>query len=243
MLQRQIQEYRILYAIPSGEVLTWQVFPAMLSGSASVFFTRMFALNSVSLLAVVAGCVALWRNGHKLVVLAVVWCISLSALIAFVISANGIDVASRYLLHVSVLALMLIGGTCMWQRSARWWVSPAMLGAIILSIYLYSGIEFALRSAQLHPNWRAVASLIREVGQPNEPVVVLGWDATPIQFYLTDQRLLTSFDFETQLQQPAHHSSYLLVQSETGRALSLPKPSTELWQNTVDHVSVLRYVP
>jgi hypothetical protein len=176
-------------------------------------------------------------------VLAVVWCISLSALIAFVISANGIDVASRYLLHVSVLALILIGSTWMWQKSVRWWVSPGWLGAIILGIYLFSGIEFALRSAQLHPDWRAVASLIREVGQPNEPVVVLGWDATPLQFYLTDHRLLTSFDFETELQQRAHHSSYLLVQSETGRALSLAKPSTELWQNDVDHISVLRYVP
>ena len=243
ILQRQIHEYRATYSIPADQRLTWQVFPGLLSGSASVFFSRMLLVNCVSLVAATVGCLVLWRNGHRIVVLTILWLLILSALVAFVVSANGIDVASRYLLHISVLSLLLLGATCMWQKPAQWWIRPGIIGMLILSIYLYLGATFSLQSAQLHPNWRAVATFLRETEQPGEPIVVLGWDAIPLQFYLPDRRLMTSYDLETELQKQSLYASYLLVQSENGRLPPLSKPTTELWQNPDDHISIMRYRP
>jgi hypothetical protein len=200
-------------------------------------------MNSVSLVTVSVGCLVLWRNGRSVVVLTLIWFIVLSALFAFVVSTNRIDVAPRYLLHVSVVSLILIGSTCMWQKPARWWIHSGVLGIVMLGLYLYSGATFALQSPHLHPDWRTVATFLREEEQPNEPIVVLGWDATPIQFYLPDHMLLTSYDFETALQKRSPHPSYLLVQSESSRMPSLPNPASELWQNPVEHVSILRYIP
>jgi uncharacterized membrane protein len=241
--QRQIQEYRAIYHIPAEQQLTWQVFPGLLSGSAGLLFTRMIFMNSISLFTVVVGGVVLWRNGRSLVVLALIWFILLSALFAFMVSVNGVDVASRYLLHVSVMSLIFIGGTCMWQTPTRRWFNPGVLGIGMLSLYIYSGTTFALRSPQLHPNWRAISTFIREIDQPNEPVVILGWDATPMQFYLSDHILLTNYDLEQELQKQPQRLSYLLVQSEYAREMPLPKPADKLWQNNENNVSVLRYTP
>jgi uncharacterized membrane protein len=243
IVQRQLREYQAYYQISAVQQLTWQIFPGMLSGSAGLLFTRAIFVNSMSLLTVVVGCVVLWRNGRRIVVLTAVWFILLSATFAFVVSANGFDVVSRYLLHVSVVSLILIGGTCMWQNSAPRWANPGVLGFVMLCLYLYSGIVFALRSETVHPDWRAVSARVRALGQVSEPVMILGWDATPMQFYLTDRILLIDYDGGTELQKQPRHSSYLLVQSEAGRVMPLPKPTTELWQDPVDHVSVLRYVP
>jgi mannosyltransferase len=243
IIQRQIQEYRAIYHISADQQLTWQVFPGMLSGSASLFFTRTIFMNSMSLLIVLVGCAVLWRSGRSIVVLTLVWFILLSALFAFVVSANGVDVVPRYLLHVSVMSLILLGSTCMWQNPVRRWLNPRILGVVILSFYLYSGAVFSLRSEKIHPNWRAASTFIRSIDQPNEPIVILGWDATPVQFYLSDHVLLTSYDLESELKKQPQRSSYLLVQSEYGRAIPLAKPATELWQIPEDKISILRFVP
>jgi hypothetical protein len=243
ILQRQIQEYRTIYHILVDQRLTWQIFPSLLSGSTDLLFTGMNFTNSISLLTVIVGSVALWRNGRGTVALTLVWFIFLAGLFAFLVSANGVDVAPRYLLHVSVVSLILIGSTCMWQTTARRWFNPGVLGIWMLSFYIYSGAAFALRSGQPHPNWRAVSTFIREINQPNEPIVILGWDATPIQFYLSNHTFLTSYDLERELQKQPQRSSYLLVQSEYGREITLSKQTNELWQSPEDNVSVLRYIP
>jgi len=131
----------------------------------------------------------------------------------------------------------------MWQMPARRWLNPGILGIVILSFSLSSGAAFALRSDQLHPHWRAVSAFIGKINKPNEPIVLLGWDATPIEFYLSDHTFLTSYDLESELQKPAHASSYLLVQSEYGREMTLSKPTITLWQIPEDNVRVLRYIP
>ncbi len=243
ILQRQIHEYRMIYLISIDQRLTWQIFPGLLSGSPDLLFSKMTFTNGISLLTAIVGGVVLWRNGRSVVVLTLVWFILLAALLAFLVSANGVQVVQRYLIHVSVVSLILIGSTCMWQTPARRWFNPGVLGIWMLSLYFYSGAAFALRSTQLHPNWRAVSTLIKEINQPNEPIILLGWDATPIQFYLPDHIFLTSYDLETALQKQAQRSSYLLVQSEYGREITLSKQTNELWQFPEDNVSVLRYMP
>lgn len=87
---------------------------------------------------------------------------------------------------------------------------------------------------------RQTAAVIANNKHINEGVVLLGWDTTPIAFYLDEhEKYLTSYEFETQITETAHLDSYLLIDSQFARKIPQLQEACFIYQNP--YVKVYRY--
>jgi uncharacterized membrane protein len=239
-LWAQSQAYQSTYTIAPDKLLTWRVFPALFSASTEVSFARIGGVGALSLLTVLVGVAMLARSGRRLLALVLTLLLALAACFAFAVSATGVEIVSRYLLHISVFALILAACALVRQERTRFAYVPLLLGLATIGAYLGLGIEFAARSTQIHPNWRMVSAVIAQNNRPNEPIVILGWDAIPIQFYLSDHTFLTSYDLEGELSATPRSASYILVESRFDREIALPANPTVLLDMSQQSIRVLR---
>jgi uncharacterized membrane protein len=214
---------------------------AIFSGTGLLDYQIGNILHVLSLLSVLSGAFVLWRNGRPTEAAALSLLLLLGSLAAVGLSWNNFHIAPRYLLHVTLAAWILAAGALLASQDT---LSGALRIVILITLAGYGlvGAARIVTRAYPHPDWKAVAKVMARERQEGEPVVILGWDATPASYYL-GMDYLTSFDFEKQIKEGTHHQ-FLLLDSRNGRKLDLEAASTQtLYEDPRWSVKIMRWSP
>lgn len=171
--------------------------------------------------------------------------LALAACAGVAVAANlaQINISRRYLLHVASLSFILLGATMLpegagWRRLAR------LVGALAIGLYLIYGLDFAAhygqenRIALFKADWRAVSQVIAAQSLPDEPYVIMGWDATPVQYYL-GKSAINSTQLNSELATNAR-PSYLIVMSRYGLTPPNLAQAELIYEDPVAAVRLLR---
>ncbi|MBV9792224.1 MAG: glycosyltransferase family 39 protein [Chloroflexi bacterium] len=213
----------------------------MFSGSMTidVALTRMIQL--ISILSVLGGVVVLVQNNKKVLALSLVSFIGTASVLAMVLSARYLNVASRHLLHVYLMAWLVSSLALLPSRDTLSRYLKLLTIAAIL-INAVGGVSSTLQQSYHSPNWKHIAHVMRQAARPEEPIVIMGWDAAPTSYYLHAE-WLNSYDFEKHVHEQ-HAASYLILDSPYSRKL----PFVDLEANVIYtdahwKVKVVRYIP
>jgi hypothetical protein len=107
--------------------------------------------------------------------------------------------------------------------------------------YVYIGISSAIAKEYPSPDYRHVAQILEREAYKEEPIVIMGWDASPTAYYLM-RDWMTSYDFETELREGAE-PSYLILDSQYSRKLTFIDYSNVIYENPNDKIKIIRYIP
>jgi len=217
------------------------IFLALLSGSGDLDFKLTNPLENISLLNVVIGILVLWHQQKARIASAIVVFLLLATLAALGMGRAGINLAPRYLTHVMVFALIL--GAFSLSPLTGWWKAANLVGVVTIGLYIYTSVAQTTSHEYFSPDWRAIAAAIQENSPPEEPVVVMGWDAKPIYFYLRNRRFMSSYELEAELQIGPSHTSYLIVDTQFGQKPALLSKASTLIDIPEKQVRILRYLP
>lgn len=214
---------------------------ALFSGSMTFEFSITNIVQLASFLSVIAGITVLVRNKRATLAVGLVGCIGVAGFLAITLSARNINVVPRYLIHISLICWLLACLALMPTQD----VYAKYLRIFILAALLMNsvaGIDATAQRTYHAPNWKQIASIIQQQAQPAEPVVIMGWDAAPTEYYL-HRPWLTSYDFEQQLQEQ-HAGSYVIVDSKYARKLAFVDLTTDvIYEDAQWNVKVVRYTP
>ena len=214
---------------------------ALFSGGMNFEFSFTNIIQLVSLLSVIAGIIVLVRNKRTTLAVGLVGFIGVAAFLAIALNARNINVVPRYLIHVYLISWLLACVALMPSHDA-FAKYLRMLTLVALLMNSVVGINATAQRIYHAPNWKKIASIIHQQAQPAEPIVIMGWDAAPTEYYL-DRPWLTSYDFEQQLQEQ-HASSYLIIDSKYARKLAFVDLGTHvIYQDAQWNVKIVRYAP
>ncbi len=155
----------------------------------------------------------------------------------------GINTISRYLILAIPLVLMAIAATLI-PINKKWHGVINFFGVVTIGFYVISGTSFALNTknenfqARWKADWRYISEVIEAHRRNHEPIAIMGWDATPIQYYLGEYTL-NSFSLEEQYSNNLH-SSFLVVITPNSRALSILDSSELLYEDINEDVRIFR---
>lgn len=242
ILLPQMERYTSSFPLTADRLLRPDIILALLSGNGQTRFDLHDMLQILSLLAVGAGAAALAISGRRPQLAAMIGFITISGLIALAINTRGVFVVPRYLLHVNLFAFVL--AACSLIRTERPlgnWLN--LSGLALIAVMTVAGLNSAVRRDLPFPDWQQVAQTIEQVRTPGEPVVIMGWDANPVQFYLRNVPYMTSYDLEQRLTQARPPATYLIVDSEFARKLAFLDSADVLYTIPDRQVRILRYTP
>lgn len=227
-------DYQRLGASTPLAILSW-------SGNIAVFTPSITSI--LTLASALCGALLLYRFAKPALAVFMLAFVLASSLVVILASWYGLNVVSRYMLHVALFSLLLAAGACLRGRG-RLALAINALGACLLVAFAIDGASFALSGARLHPDWRGVAAAVRADQAPGEPVIILGWDALPVGYYLGPaQPIMIGPDVEQRARSTSGRPSYLVIESEvSGRPAFLSQASV-LYEAPEDRARLLRWVP
>ena len=126
----------------------------------------------------------------------------------------------------------------------KWHRVINFLGVVTVGFYLITGTNFALNTKNENfqvtwkADWRQLSGVIEEIRKKQEPIVIMGWDATPIQYYLGEQAT-NSFGLEEQYFNKLH-PSFLVVMTPNSRTLSILDSAELLYEDKNEGVRIFR---
>ncbi len=168
--------------------------------------------------------------------------------------------ASLPLTNLLSMVIMLCGvvptRSSAWHALVRTGTTAGLIGVVLTSAVEGTRFSQAMVREYPMPDWRHVAALVEHHRRPGEAVVVWGWDALPVSCYLRKEGfeenaeepkdqvpILTSYDFETQIQTGQTAPGYVVILSE----FSSPPPSLEqqgvILGTSARSVRIIRYIP
>jgi 4-amino-4-deoxy-L-arabinose transferase-like glycosyltransferase len=225
----------------ASQVLTPAYTLALLAGAGGVSLDPANGLQLLSLAAVAAGTAALFRAGRKDYALALPLVLIGASWGAILISASK-RILPRYLMHLNALAGLLIGFPLR-RSSDRFTRLAGWISLAALLFYAYDGLTYLANQEGQFMDNELAARVIQQESPPDEIVVILGWDARPLQYYL-NRPMLNSFDFYAALDSGEPQPSYLLVQSEHAAPLSLdPARLQSIFADPHGKFTLYRYAP
>ena len=230
--------------VPTGAVLT------PLIQSLQVFVASIAhppyeqGLVYLAILAFVSGLIVLFTQIRSTPAGLLVICgIATAVTFTLIASLNRIDIANRYLIPALPLVIIAIGAT-LTRRSGAWYRLINIVGVITIAVYILYGTTFVLNTsrenqqASWKADWKQFSEVVRKLRIDDEPLVVMGWDATPIQYYLGDASL-SSFELESQL--PLRlHPSYLIIMTPNSRTIPILDSATLLYEDKSEGLRILR---
>lgn len=83
-----------------------------------------------------------------------------------------------------------------------------------------------------------LSEVIEDIRRTNEPIAMMGWDATPIQYYL-GEFAITSYTLEQQFPKNIH-PSFLVVMTPNSRSLQILEASELIYEDTKEGISIFR---
>ncbi len=220
--------------VPFSEAVDASLFIITLSGSIS------WAPQVLAVLAFLGGFFLLHQNGQNVLAWQILGGIAISIALLVFANMQGMQLAVRYLLHINLLAGFLIASTFL-HSSTRTALLINALGGTLIALFMFQTVRAEIAHAYLHPDWEQVSEVIEEHSAPDEPLVIMGWDATPVEFYLPDKHILTSYDLTNELSQESHPSSYIILHSQYARQLPFLEPSVVLYEHSQWQVRVTRW--
>ena len=156
----------------------------------------------------------------------------------------AINILSRYLLSLIPIALLAIAGTVV-VKSKGWFPSLLrVIGVLVVALYFIYGIDFTLNTARENSqaswkaNWLEISNVAAKNRGDDEPIVILGWDTTPVQFYL-GENALNIYDVEQELAAAAH-PSYLIIKSQYGATIPAMNTAELVHEFQAESVQILR---
>ncbi len=254
ILGEQVQYYAAQKA-PVSTLVDARMFLTVLSGS-TTWIIQLFAL-----LAFLGGFFLLLRNGQNILAWQCLLSIAVSVVFLVFVNIQGMQLAPRYLLHINVLASFFIAATVgaahalpatgvmmestHVQATRKTGFLINLLGIAFIVVFIIQGINNELpqqyASRDTHPNWQQVAEVINTQSLPGEDLVIMGWDATPVEFYLLDRPTLSSYELEQHLLQQNQHPSYIILDSKYARQLPFLTTSQVLYEVPEWQVRVMRW--
>jgi uncharacterized membrane protein len=242
-LPDQIQEYLNYYRNTPGGLynsLNLYLIPGMFSGSGILVSDSFHWSHLFTLFAVIAGTMMLLTHNNGTTAISLIIFILISAILLFALNKIGVNVASRYLIHVNLFVLILASFSLL-NSSQKYSIVLNLAGATALFIFISAGLYSTIRQEYHAPNWRNIAELIEMESKPNEPYVILGRDAMPITYYLSDHTGLTAYEFTNELGNGSKRDSYLLIDSEYNQAMPFSE-NTEVVLNLQNgKIQLIRY--
>jgi hypothetical protein len=243
LASRQLQLYadkaatQELVFTPMG----WQSLPALFSGSLTFELQTSGWMQALSLLAVAGGFWALWVDKKKALAVGLAGLPAVAWLVAGFLSLQNVNIAPRYVMHVAFLPLLL-AALSLARSPDRRRTLPLTLAVAAIVLYSLVGMRSTLNREYLAPDWRKVAQILEQEARRREPVVVMGWDAIPIEYY-SDKTIFTSYDFVDQLPRD-RYKSYLIVNSEHARILDfLDFTQSVIYEDPQEKIKIIRYFP
>lgn len=215
----------------------------LLSGNGSYSYIKDAPLRILLLPAVLFGFIVLFRNNKKHIAIPIMIVIFLSVLSLWLMSIINLNVSSRYLIHISLLILILAASSLIKTKDYPSRIL-GIFGLIIISASVYYGFNEKIQGQYKYsnPNWKQVAQIVMKAKEDNEPVVIMGWDAIPVGYYLNDD-FISSFQFEEEINSLDKAESYIVIDSKFARKFNFLKTSFVIYNQPDDHVQILRYYP
>ena len=201
-------------------------------------------LAVLAIMALATGMIVLMTQIRRTPAALLVICgIPAGASFAILTNLAGINVINRYLTVALPLVIIAIAATLTemkwaWQRLING------LGVITIALYTIYGFGFVLNTkwenqqATWKEDWRQLSVVVRNIRNADEPIVIMGWDATPLQYYL-GETAMTSFQLEDQLLLHPH-PSYLIVMTPNSGTIPVLDSAVLLYEDEIEGVRILR---
>ena len=237
----------------------------LLAGVSDLRFDFSDPVHMISLGASLMGAWRLWRIRRTDLALGMPLYMAFCTVASLLASCSGMNIINRYLIHVQSLAGLLIAANFAnpgsSQKAKDQIMKPAstlpeetklyeklisalpMISAVAaLGLVSIGGVNIVRDRTGVFVDYRPIAETIKASAFLDEPVVLLGWDARPVEYYL-QRSTYTSFDLEAQAAKGFDFSSYILVFSPHGRSFSYPEGSGLHVLYDDSSVQVVRFIP
>jgi hypothetical protein len=147
---------------------------------------------------------------------------------SMLVGLAGINTTNRYLIVALPLVLITMAATLI-RRKWAWSRGINIIGALTIAFYVIYGTNFVLNTKfeDQQASWNG------------EPIVIMGWDATPLQYYL-GETALTSFELE-KLSLPYPHPSYLIIMTPNSRTIPIVASAVLLYEDREEGIKILRW--
>jgi len=239
MLRKQILSY------PSQTNLT----PWMKSLQVFVFsidhpqYEQMLLIVAIITLAL--GAATLITQTRKTpTVLLVLGGIVTAAVFTLLTNLAGINTISRYLTVALPLVLIAMAAT-LTRKKGAWYRVINSVGALTIVFYAVYGADFVLNTkmedqqAKWKADWKQLSEVVSNLRMAGEPIVIMGWDATPLQYHLGETAMSS---FELEKQSLLHlHSSYLIVMTPNSRTIPILASAALLYEDQEEGIKILRW--
>ena len=171
---------------------------------------------------------------------------SIAAAIAFILftAIAGIGLKNnRYIIEILPLVLIVIAATLVEKKRLLYRVFNS-IGVITIILYIIYGTNFVLNTnrenqqAIWKADWKQLSVIVRNLRTSDEPIVIMGWDATPLQYYL-EESAISSYELENQI--PLHlHPSYLIIMTPNSRTMPILDSAALLYEDQTEGLRILR---
>jgi len=95
------------------------------------------------------------------------------------------------------------------------------------------------QQANWKADWKQLSEVVKNIRIDSEPIVIMGWDATPLQYYL-GETAMTSFELEKQ-SLPYLHPSYLIVMTSDSRTIPILTSAVLLYEDREEGIKMLHW--
>ena len=155
----------------------------------------------------------------------------------------GVNIMSRYLIVVLPFALTAMAAT-LTAKNRAWHRLIKGIGVITIALYIVYGISFVLNTQRENQqvdwkaDWKQLSAVIGNLRITGEPIVIVGWGGSPLEYYLAETTL-SSVEMEQQLLLHLH-PSYLIVMTPYAKTMPIMGSVTLLYEDDSEGLRVLR---
>jgi len=120
-----------------------------------------------------------------------------------------------------------------------------IIGVLTLAFYMIDGTNFVLNTraedqqVSWKADWKQLSQVVRNIRLEGEPLVITGWDATPMQYYL-GETALSSSELERQSILPPH-PSYLVITTPNSSTLPVLSSAVLLYEEKDKDIRIFRW--
>jgi uncharacterized membrane protein len=239
MLRKQVLSYPPQTDLPSW-IQSLQVFVFSINHPQ---YEQLLAIIAIITLAL-GVTVLIIQIRIKPIILLVLEGIVTAVVFTMLLSLAGINTTRRYLIVALPLVLITMAAT-LTRRKWAWNRGINIIGALTIAFYAVYGTNFVLNTkvenqqANWKVDWKQLSDVVKNIRLDGEPIVIMGWDATSLQYYL-GETTMTSFELEKQSLQYLH-PSYLIVMTPNSRTVPIIVLADLLYEDREKGIKILRW--
>jgi len=161
--------------------------------------------------------------------------------------SSNINMIPRYFIHISTIILLVI--VSIFNAKKNYWLSKLRLFLTVITVafVVIYGVEFCSNTqyetqlADWKTNWKLVSDKIKSIKLENEPVAIIAWDSTPVEYYL-GEKVFNPNDFSKDNGNMLV-TSYLLIVSENSPTINGINRYEILYEDMIESFALIRVYP